>query len=331
MINNKLKNVVANQHLSEDSSQLLHSELTSNSEEIESLTSKDISYIRNNLNRAKLKVDTMLPKSAEEVHPKLPKLSEEVHPKLPNLSEEVHPKIPKLSEEVHPKLPKSTEEVPPKLPKLSEEVYPKLSKSAEEVHPKLPKLSEEVHPKLPKSAEEVHPKLPELSEEVHPKLPKSSEEPHSKLPKSAEEVHQYINSVPINTMQNENFILINDELLNMIVFSCDTNLKLLCAQPTLYVNGSFDRCMEYFLELFVIFAIVSRRYLPLVFCVLKNKTRETYSGLFRQLKRKCEEKGLRLKPDNIVMHLETEMHEAAREVFPGVGILVYCIQLAEAW
>ncbi|GJQ84426.1 hypothetical protein Trydic_g15647 [Trypoxylus dichotomus] len=151
------------------------------------------------------------------------------------------------------------------------------------------------------------------------------------VPKSAEEVHQYINSVPINTVQNENFILINDELLNIIVFSCDTNLEFLCAQPTLYVDGSSDRCTEYFLELFVIFGIENKGYVPLAFCVLKNKEMETYSGLFRLVKRKCEEKGLRLEPDSIVMNLDAEMQKGAREVFPDADILVYCLQLAQDW
>lgn len=152
-----------------------------------------------------------------------------------------------------------------------------------------------------------------------------------KLPKSTEEVHQYIDSVSINTVQNENFILINNKFLNIIVFSCDTNLQFLCAQSTLYVDGTFDYCTKHFLQLFTIFGFQNDIYVPLVFCVLKNKQTETYSNLFRLLKYKCAEKGLALKPSSIVMDFEIAIHISAREIFPDVHILGCRFHLTQAW
>ncbi|KAF0687813.1 Uncharacterized protein FWK35_00035060 [Aphis craccivora] len=97
-------------------------------------------------------------------------------------------------------------------------------------------------------------------------------------PKSIAEVHQALNVMNIETKQKENFLLLNDENENIIIFSCYTNLKCLSLVDTLYMDGTFDYCIRFFMQMFTIHGFQNGHYIPLVFCLLPNKL--TYSYAF---------------------------------------------------
>jgi len=48
------------------------------------------------------------------------------------------------------------------------------------------------------------------------------------LPKTMEELQNSISNLDLKTDLNEQFLLINDPNCHIIIFSCDTNLKVLC-------------------------------------------------------------------------------------------------------
>jgi hypothetical protein len=79
----------------------------------------------------------------------------------------------------------------------------------------------------------------------------------TKIPKSLEEVQQFPGEVEIKTVQYENFLCINDKL---IVFTCLSNLRFL-----VYMDGTFDCCTKYFLQLFTIFVLANDTYVPVAF------------------------------------------------------------------
>ncbi|XP_050540275.1 uncharacterized protein LOC126904914 [Daktulosphaira vitifoliae] len=79
---------------------------------------------------------------------------------------------------------------------------------------------------------------------------------------------------------------------NIIIFSCDTNLKFLCNSKSIYLDGTFQYYPKHFVQLFTIHGYINNYYVPLVFCLLKNKFIETYKEAFESRYRKLLELGL---------------------------------------
>jgi hypothetical protein len=54
----------------------------------------------------------------------------------------------------------------------------------------------------------------------------------------------------VKTKQNENILLVNDEKENIIIFSCETNLKFLSTVDNIYMDGTFDFTAWFFFTIF---------------------------------------------------------------------------------
>jgi hypothetical protein len=98
-----------------------------------------------------------------------------------------------------------------------------------------------------------------------------------KLPKSCLESHCALEDIKekIITNRKENFLMINDIESNIIIFSCDVNLKHLCRCTRIFLDGTFKYCPKYFLQLFTLHGYYNGHYIPLAFCLLKDKLTET--------------------------------------------------------
>jgi hypothetical protein len=59
-------------------------------------------------------------------------------------------------------------------------------------------------------------------------------------------VHQAIEQLNIKTIQDEHFVLINNILDNLIIFSCESNLRAFCQAEIVYLDGTFDVCAKFF-------------------------------------------------------------------------------------
>ena len=70
------------------------------------------------------------------------------------------------------------------------------------------------------------------------------------LPKTMEELQNIISNLDLKTDLNEQFLLINDLNCHIIIFSCDTNLKVLCESEIIYIDGTFKYCSKLFTQLF---------------------------------------------------------------------------------
>jgi hypothetical protein len=101
-----------------------------------------------------------------------------------------------------------------------------------------------------------------------------------KLPRSAEEVQIFLNTANLKTSKEEPFLLCNTLSENIVVFSCKSNIEFMCQQDTLYMDGTFEFCTKLFGQLFTIHALCNEVYVPVVFCLLKNKSKSTYLRLF---------------------------------------------------
>lgn len=152
-----------------------------------------------------------------------------------------------------------------------------------------------------------------------------------KLPSNAEEVFEVLNNINTRTLQDENFVLINDVGLNLIVFCTETNLKFLCECTTLYMDGTFSYCTKYFLQLFTIHGLRNGHYIPLVFCLLRDKKEDTYKKLFRKLIDTCKDKNWNLLPEQIVIDFEIGIHNATRLIWSEARLIGCRFHLSQAW
>lgn len=153
-----------------------------------------------------------------------------------------------------------------------------------------------------------------------------------KLPKTTEEVQMFLNSINLKTSKEEPFMLCNDLSENIVLFSCNTNIEFLCQQTTLYMNGTFEFCTKFFGQLFTIHAYFNDVYVPVVFCLLKNKAKCTYSTMLYMLKQKCNSMGYTLNPKTIVIDFETAIHTSIEEVWQGEVQIIGCrFHLAQSW
>lgn len=152
------------------------------------------------------------------------------------------------------------------------------------------------------------------------------------LPKNVTEVHEILNSYSVKTSKNESFVFINSLHDNIIVFSCETNIRSLCGMDYIYMDGTFSYCTKYFLQLFTIHGLKNGHYIPLVFCILRDKRSETYAKLFAMLTSQIFERySLRFQPIEVFIDFETAIHVAVRNTWPATKVNGCRFHLHQAW
>lgn len=153
-----------------------------------------------------------------------------------------------------------------------------------------------------------------------------------KLPKSTMEVQHFLHSSNLRTSTNEPFLMCNDFLDNIVIFSCEKNLEFMCQQDLLYMDGTFEYCTKYFGQLFTIHAYAMNFYVPVVFCLLKDKKKSTYSRVFQLLIEKCTLLGYVLNPSTVIIDFEVAIHASLQEIFPEELKIIGCrFHLAQSW
>ena len=70
----------------------------------------------------------------------------------------------------------------------------------------------------------------------------------------------------------------------MIVLATAENMEILAASDTLYMDGTFKSAPRIFSQLYSIHGVSYGRVVPLVYCLLADKSRATYYKMFRILK-----------------------------------------------
>lgn len=154
---------------------------------------------------------------------------------------------------------------------------------------------------------------------------------YPKLPQDLNEVHTVLDSIEVNTVLGENFLLLNDISNGIVMFSCDENIQFLSKLHTLYVDGTFNYCAKYFCQLFTIHGIHNDHYIPLVFFLLKDKNQITYKRAFIELKNYCLKFTQVFEPEMIFVDFEKAIHNAILEVWTKVKIMGCRFHLGQSW
>lgn len=152
-----------------------------------------------------------------------------------------------------------------------------------------------------------------------------------KLPKNIEEVHNVLQHYPVITAENENFVMVNDKQLNIIMFSCRTNLTFLSKLKTLYVDGTFQYCPKHFLQMFTIHGLINDYYIPLAFFLLPNKETKTYEKAFDYLNEECMKYNFTFAPDTVFADFEVAIYNALRVVWTEANIKGCRFHLGQSW
>lgn len=152
-----------------------------------------------------------------------------------------------------------------------------------------------------------------------------------KRPKSIEATQEVLDSFQVKTCRDENFLAVNDRDSQIVIFSCDSNLQFMCRQEVFFVDGTFDYAAQHFLQMFTIHVYTNNFYVPVAFCLLKDKSKRTYVKMFELLKQKCEDLGYNLIPKIMVMDFEQAIHTGTKEVFQNVQIIGCRFHLAQSW
>ena len=84
------------------------------------------------------------------------------------------------------------------------------------------------------------------------------------------------------TATGDDFVIYQDD--EMIVLATAENMEILAASDTLYMDGTFKSAPRIFSQLYSIHGVSYGRVVPLVYCLLADKSRATYYKMFRILK-----------------------------------------------
>lgn len=121
------------------------------------------------------------------------------------------------------------------------------------------------------------------------------------------------------TLNNKPFLLYDsgsDDVNRILLFSTEENLKILSDQYHWFIDGTFKSSPQLFTQLLTIHAIKYDTVLPLVFALVPNKTRDSYTKIIKELLNL--EKNLR--PASVMVDFEQALLGAITDVFKDTRI-----------
>jgi len=106
-----------------------------------------------------------------------------------------------------------------------------------------------------------------------------------RLPKNVQETHNVLRpgsgQYTVKTNEGENFLHYNNDADdNIIVFTCATNLSVLQTAKEIFVDGTFKSCPKFFKQMFSGHVLKNDWYVPLVFFLLADNSKESYIRAF---------------------------------------------------
>lgn len=97
------------------------------------------------------------------------------------------------------------------------------------------------------------------------------------------------------------------------------NLRLLCEADTVLVDGTFDACPSLYSQLFTIHVFKETRLLPLIYCLLPDKSAATYVSLFGILQTEAVKSNLFFQPQRFISDFESGIIRAVAASFPNAA------------
>lgn len=133
------------------------------------------------------------------------------------------------------------------------------------------------------------------------------------------------------TAKNEEFLLANDRVSNITIFCCETNIRYLCKQTTIYVDGTFSCYPKYFCQFFTIHSIENGHYIPLIFSLHPDKTSGSYEAVFEIIRKKCRQLPLEFSPKRVIGDFKVTVHTGLNKICPKIELVGCRFPLAQSW
>ena len=156
---------------------------------------------------------------------------------------------------------------------------------------------------------------------------RSTKDTFGQNPKTIAEI---IVPIPLTvTYNNELFVWKDSGYMDpdrLIVFTTESNIKLLCVYKSWFIDGTFDVAPLIYKQMFNISANIESTILPMVYTLLPNKQESTYLKFFKMF----EDVPL-IQPKEVTMDFELATLNALLKVLPYVVIFLcwfhYCQNL----
>jgi len=152
-----------------------------------------------------------------------------------------------------------------------------------------------------------------------------------KIPKNSFDVHNFLTETQCMTSRNENFLQYNSKENGIIIFCCKINFEAMCKTEIVYMDGTFTYCVKHFLQLFTIHGYLNGHYVPLCFCVLKDKHVSTYSECFKSINEICSSYGFVFEPKEIIIDFEKAIHNACDLIWPNAKLMGCRFHVTQSW
>jgi len=150
------------------------------------------------------------------------------------------------------------------------------------------------------------------------------------IPQNYDEVHKLLIELNTKTNKEEDFLLVNDNKYNIVIFYTVENLNFLCNYNTFYVDGTFKSCPEIFMQIFTIHTIhIITIFLLFFVCSQINKDINTQT--FRMLCNKCEKLYFKFLPQTIYIDFEKAIHHFILSGLPEKNIKRCKFYLGQSW
>ena len=124
------------------------------------------------------------------------------------------------------------------------------------------------------------------------------------------------------SLQNEDFIVIDHHNPRYLCFGTLRSLQDPCASDHIFLDGTFKSCPSPFAQLYTIhvYSSILNGTVPLLYCLLPNKTKKMYALLFNELRTVAIQHELVLNPKFTTFDFEQGAIGALRNVFPNASI-----------
>jgi hypothetical protein len=153
-----------------------------------------------------------------------------------------------------------------------------------------------------------------------------------KLPTNFLDLHLALETYPrLVTNKGENFLRVNDEQSNIVIFTTTQNLRFLSSCEAIFVDGTFRSVPTLFTQLFVIHGFRNSNYVPLVFCLLPDKSEASYCTVFKHVLREVNNLSLFFAPLRVYADFEYSVHSAVNEVLIFSEIRGCRFHLGQSW
>jgi len=122
------------------------------------------------------------------------------------------------------------------------------------------------------------------------------------------------------TSRNENFLQYNSKEKG-IIFCSIIHFEAMCKSEIVYMDGTFTYRVKHFLQLFTIHGYFDGHYIPLCFCVLRDKNVTSNVDCFKIINEICSSYEFVFEPNHIVIDFEKAIHNACDLIWPNAKLM----------